>query len=92
MTITALDLAFEIDDPCGLEQIRLAGIVLQLITNRPNSIECRAIANDVRKLIAKYTHVGVSQRHSVPSQCDTQSQCVRLAGKRTTRHRPKGQR
>lgn len=49
-SITPLELAFVVDDPCGVEHIELARAALQLISNRESEAECKAITQALRDL------------------------------------------
>ncbi len=53
-SITALDLAFVIDDPCGIEQIELAEAVLELIGDRRDPQQCRELACFLRVMNQHY--------------------------------------
>lgn len=53
--ITPLELALNIQDPCGLTAINLAREVLKLITDREDDGICQSLIHEMQKLNSKYT-------------------------------------
>jgi hypothetical protein len=52
--ITTLELAFLIQDPCGLEAIELARGLLNLIRNREDNDICKSLIHEIQRLNKLY--------------------------------------